>query len=196
MMNELEVVYYSLFLDKLEWATDGHDTDENLLMTGLSVKMFLNYKCEYSHIIQHLKKTRNVEERFNIWLGKRNDYEKSMIIPPRELNETYYMLTKQVNIYCKQNYIDHNFVVDQILQMSLPYSEGKHHQEKSAISSIDDTFEAPSNIFIKQNNPSQSSQIIFNNLNTNYNNLNLPHNHDQLNLLIKKNGQQQAGIFF
>jgi hypothetical protein len=43
MMNELEIVYLSLYLDKIGWVTEGYQIDENLLITGLSVKVIINY---------------------------------------------------------------------------------------------------------------------------------------------------------
>ncbi len=39
MMNEIEIVYFSLYLDKIGWITDGYQIDENLMITGLSVKV-------------------------------------------------------------------------------------------------------------------------------------------------------------
>lgn len=39
MMNELEIVYLSLYLDKMGWTTEGYQLDENLLITGISVKV-------------------------------------------------------------------------------------------------------------------------------------------------------------
>jgi hypothetical protein len=39
MMSELEIVYFSLYLDKIGWITEGYQIDENLMITGLSVKV-------------------------------------------------------------------------------------------------------------------------------------------------------------
>ena len=39
LMNELEIVYFSLYLDKMGWTTEGYQLDENLLITGISVKV-------------------------------------------------------------------------------------------------------------------------------------------------------------
>ena len=44
MMNELEIVYFSLYLDKMGWTTEGYQLDENLLITGISVKVNLIFK--------------------------------------------------------------------------------------------------------------------------------------------------------
>lgn len=80
----------------------------------------------FNYIIDHLsKKKKNIEERFNNWLKNKSEYYAQMAINPRELNERYNLLNRPFNSYCRTNYIDYNFVVDQILQMSLPYSEAK-----------------------------------------------------------------------
>ncbi len=71
-----------------------------------------------------------IKERFDNWLKLREDYKNFLTITPRELNERFKILSRPFNTYCKQNYIDYNFVVDQILQMSLPYSEGRPINDK------------------------------------------------------------------
>jgi hypothetical protein len=71
-----------------------------------------------------------IKERFDNWLKLKEDYKNFMTITPRELNERYSILNRPFNTYCKQNYVDYNFAVDQILQMSLPYSEGRPTSEK------------------------------------------------------------------
>lgn len=88
--------------------------------------MYLN--SNYSYIIEFLtKKKKDIEDLFNSWLHHKKDHYTQMTISPRELNERYNVLNKPFNTYCKTNYIDYNFVVDQILQMSLPYSEAKQN---------------------------------------------------------------------
>ena len=100
LMNELEIVYLSLYLDKMGWSTIGYPLDENLLLTGISVKMYLNQN--YSFIVEHLsKKRRNIEDRFNNWLSTKKDYHTTMTISPRELNERYKLSAKPFNAYCK-----------------------------------------------------------------------------------------------
>lgn len=84
----------------------------------------------YDHIVDHLGQKMKIKERFDNWLKLREDYKNFLTITPRELNERYKILSRPFNTYCKQNYIDYNFVVDQILQMSLPYSEGRPTNEK------------------------------------------------------------------
>jgi hypothetical protein len=90
--------------------------------------MYLNQN--YNFILEHLaRKKRNIEELFSSWLNMKSNYYNLMNISPRELNERYKVLSKPFNSYCKTNYIDNNFIVDQILQMSLPYSDNKNQED-------------------------------------------------------------------
>ena len=108
--------------------------------------MYLN--SNYSFIIEHLGKKIKIEERFNTWLTIKKDYYNTMTIAPRELNERYKLLSKPFDTYCKKNYIDYNFIVDQILQMSLPYSEGKGHDR--VLASQEQSLYEPTIHYVKQ----------------------------------------------
>jgi hypothetical protein len=120
----------------------------------------------YEYIFEHLsKKNPNIEELFNRWLLAKKDYGTTLTIAPREVHERFKLLNKPFNSYCKQNFIDHNFVVDQILQMSLPYSENnKQPHDKYSTGSFEGSVIEATHTF-KENNrsipPSQNS--------TNYN---------------------------
>lgn len=39
LMNELEIVYLSLYLDKMGWTTPGYSIDDNIMITGIAVKV-------------------------------------------------------------------------------------------------------------------------------------------------------------
>jgi hypothetical protein len=85
--------------------------------------MYLNNN--FNFLLEHFNRKTNFEDKFNLWLSNKKEFNSAMLIIPRELNERFKLLSKPFDTYCKQNFIDYNFIVDQILQMSLPYSEGK-----------------------------------------------------------------------
>ena len=39
LLNELELVYFSIYLDKLGWESPGFTLEDNLLLTALAVKV-------------------------------------------------------------------------------------------------------------------------------------------------------------
>jgi hypothetical protein len=85
--------------------------------------MYLN--SNFNFLLEHFNRKSNFEDKFNLWLSNKKEFNSAMLIIPRELNERFKLLSKPFDTYCKQNFIDYNFIVDQILQMSLPYSEAK-----------------------------------------------------------------------
>lgn len=87
--------------------------------------MYLNDNSNF--IIQYLNRTRyNYLNLFNNWLDSKKDYN-ILSIAARDVNTRFNQLIKPSNPFCKTNFIDFNFVVDQILQMSIPYNETKNH---------------------------------------------------------------------
>ena len=138
MMNELELVYFSIYLDTFGWKNNNVDIMEHFLMTGLSVKKFLNVNTEY------LENFLNNEypcllDKFNHWLKTEKDYNNLITISPRDVNERFRLLKRPYNTYCKNNFIDYNESVDRILHMSLPYNESaKQNNEIKMFHSLDE----------------------------------------------------------
>jgi hypothetical protein len=91
--------------------------------------MYLNQ--EYDYITDYIAKTNpSIKQLFDTWLNIKNSFLSQVNITPREVNERIKTFNKPFNAYCKINYIDNNFIVDQILQMSLPYSDGRNTDDK------------------------------------------------------------------
>jgi hypothetical protein len=86
--------------------------------------MYLNE--DVSYIVEYLSHKRdNIEGELAQWIARRPNFTSVMNISPRDVNERYKVLSRPINTYCKYDYIDNNYIVDKILQMSLPYSENR-----------------------------------------------------------------------
>ena len=130
MFTDLEIVYYSLFLDIFGWTNEYYDVKDNLIITGLSVKKFLNKDTDI--IENHLDKNyEDLYDKFNNWINSQNDFKKNISFNPIIVNERNNLLKKPFNCYCRNNYIDYNDAVDKILQLSLPYNEINKHTKKN-----------------------------------------------------------------
>ena len=131
MLNELEIVYLSLYFDNFGWKNQKLDLMDNFIITSLSVKKFLNSETEL--IENYLNENYpGIIEKFNLWFKNQKEFKNNLSISPRLINERFSLLKKSYNTYCKVNYIDYNGAVDKILQMSLPYNEGiRNHNEKN-----------------------------------------------------------------
>ncbi|MCQ2820081.1 MAG: hypothetical protein MJ252_22680, partial [archaeon] len=131
MLNNMELVYLSLFLDTYGWKNDNMNIYENFLVTGLCVKKYLNSDTE---IIENylISKYEGLKDKFKQWVINQNKIKGNVNITPRELNKRYKILNQGYNIFCRKNYIDFNDVVDRILKMSLPYNEGNKKIKKNS----------------------------------------------------------------
>ena len=128
MFTDLEIVYFSLYLDNFGWTNDYYDVKDNLVITGISVKKFLNKDIDI--IENHLDKVYDkIEEKYKNWINSQSDIKKNISFSPIVVNERNNLLKKPFNCYCKNNYIDYNDAVDKILQLSLPYNEINKHSK-------------------------------------------------------------------
>lgn len=122
MMTENEVVYYSIYLEKLGWSTPEYNIETYLNYVGFTVKIYLNTSINI--ISDYIKLSDPAFERnYLLFMDKHKGTWESINISPREVNKKHRELIRTNNIYCKQNYLDLNYIVDEVLAMSLPYSE-------------------------------------------------------------------------
>ena len=88
--------------------------------------MYLNE--DYHFILEELIRRRhNMISLINDWLKHKKDFN-MMSIPPRDLNKKFNSLSKPTNKYCKTDFIDHNNIVDYILQTSISYNESSKNK--------------------------------------------------------------------
>ena len=187
MFTDLEIVYFSLYLDNFGWTNEYYDVKDNLVITGISVKKFLNKDIDI--IENHLDKVYDkIEEKYKNWINSQSDIKKNISFSPIVVNERNNLLKKPFNCYCKNNYIDYNDAVDKILQLSLPYNEINKHSkinkklkndtEKKLIdltyenenSNEKKTFKNISFPMVESKNNNQNNQFFFNTINNQNNN--------------------------
>ena len=125
MLTDLEIVYFSLYLDIYGWENKYFDLVDNLILTALSVKKYLNEDIDI--IETHLSENyENIKDKFANWIKSQKDKNK-ITITPRMVNERNNLLKKPFNCYCRKNYIDYDDAVDKILHLSLSYNEINKH---------------------------------------------------------------------
>ena len=136
MMNEYELTIYSMILDEFGWSNIEFTEEEYLMFIGFFVK----HLCGDDELIilENIRQNGSlilIDEKYSNWKKLYNDKMKShRIFTYSEVNKRYKLLKRPFNIYCKNNYIDYNNVVEKILKMSLPYNESKQKEEEDIIS--------------------------------------------------------------
>lgn len=179
MLTDLEIVYYSLYLDNFGWTNDYYDVKDNLVITALSVKKYLNQDIDI--IENHLNKNyEKLEEKFDNWIKLQKNFQKNISIPPTQVNERNTLLKKPFNCYCRNNYIDYNDAVDKILKWSPSYNEINKYSKKNNFKTKNaiGTHEVDLTYGIEENNNDNYNEIN-KNLNSNIqqnNNININSN--------------------
>ena len=153
MMNEYELTIYSMILDEFGWSNIEFTEEEYLMFIGFFVK----HLCGDDELIilENIRQNGSlilIDEKYSNWKKLYNDKMKShRIFTYSEVNKRYKLLKRPFNIYCKNNYIDYNNVVEKILKMSLPYNESKQKEEEDIIS-IDENEKKNNNNKLKKIN--------------------------------------------
>ena len=135
MMNEYELTIYSMILDEFGWSNIEFSEEEYLMFVGFFVKQLSG--DDELIILENFKQKSSllIYEKYSNWKKLYNEKIKShRIFTYSEVNKRYKLLKRPFNIYCKNNYIDYNNVVEKILKMSLPYNESKQKEEEDIIS--------------------------------------------------------------
>jgi len=117
MMNEFEIILFSLYIDKISWENITNLLD--LILLAVATKDKTNKETKiikkklHSTIPDFFIKFNSFINKFSKEIEQNFDYI--------EINEQIKKLNKPHNLYCKQNYIDYNGVVDKIMELSQPY---------------------------------------------------------------------------
>jgi hypothetical protein len=118
LLNELELVVWSIYLEKFVWKDLGLPLETLLMYSAFAVKTYMN--DEITVFQTHLNsRFSNFTSRYNEWITK---HRSRMGIAPRELNTKFKKLTKPLISQDDVKVIDYNYYVDEILQISPPYS--------------------------------------------------------------------------
>ena len=193
LLNEFELILLSLYLEYIDISLylNTFTMEESLLFLCFYIKKISINDSQIEPINSYLKnKYQNFNQNYDKWYKinekKINDKSNFSYI---EINERFKEYNSPFNIYCGDNYIDYNYIVDRILTMSLPYVDVKKennnnnatiNNNNSILSSMNDN-----NI----SNSKENNNIINNNINNNNitNNINNNSNYSNVNKSIGEN---------
>ena len=134
MMNEYELTIFSMLLDEFGWSNINFSLNDYLMFVGFFVKKLSS--DDGLIIFDYIKKIDNsINDKYSNWKKIYNDKIKNHSnFTYSEVNKRFKLLKKPFNIYCQNNFIDYNNIVEKILKMSLPYNENKHKENEDIIS--------------------------------------------------------------
>ena len=179
LMNEFELLLLSLYLETLSISCqDLMSFKESLIFICFFIKKLTISEEKLSPINSFLiRKYQGFNDKFNIWVELNSSiFNKKLFFEYPEINERFKEFNKPHSIFCKNNYLDYNLIIDRILTMSIPYNENRNENiylNKKA-NNINNQLSGYNNIFNNQlnffpNNKNNQNYLI-NNDNINFNN--------------------------
>ena len=190
-LNEYELILLSLYLENINLPlyNELFNFEDSLLYLGFFIKKITLSEEELEPILYYLNKANenfkfNYERWYKILEKKLNE----LYFNHKEINQRFREYNQSFNEYCRNNYIDYNYIVDRILTMSLPYVDIK--KEKDNIDNVDnlintDNINNINNIHIDIKKDEVNNLINNNNLNENNFNCGCGTNND-INEINKK----------
>ena len=181
LMNEFELILLSLYLESIDISLypDIFAFKESLIYLCYFIKKLALSSEKLSPINSFLiRKYQGFDEKFNKWFQLYSPvFNNKLYFSYMEINQRFKEYNSSYSIYCKNNYIDYNLIIDRILTMSIPYNEGKSDNlfisRKENTNTSDLKIETVSGNSINTNsnnnlNKNKVNEILFQN-NNNYN---------------------------
>ena len=129
LLNEYELVLLSLYLEYINISLyiNIFNLDDSLLYLGFFIKKLTLENNELEPLLYHLnKKYENFQINYEKWYKLiEKKFKEGLYFHHKVINKRFREYNQPFNEYCRDNYIDYNYIVDRILTMSLPYVDVK-----------------------------------------------------------------------
>ena len=173
LLNEFELILLSLYLEYIDISLflDIFNMEESLLYLCYFIKKLSIDSNQLEPISSYLnKKYTNFDNNYEKWYKCNEKTINNKLFNYIEINQRFKEYNEPFSIYCGDNYIDYNYIVDRILTMSLPYVDVKKENNNNNI-----TFH--NNSLLSSNNENNNATSNNNNNNSsNYKNNNYANN--------------------
>ena len=200
LMNEFELLLLSLYLESIDLSSckDIISFKDSLIYLCYFIKKITLSSEKISPIYSFLnRKYQNFEDKFKKWFEYNSSiFNNKLYFSYSEVNTRFKEYNQSHSIYCKNNYIDYNLIIDRILTMSIPYNESKTDNLFIDTNINKDLGKKRNNEIINYNNSLENKinieqKFLFNNDNinnlNNYINKNITINSDQIYLSKNNN---------
>ena len=128
-LNEIELVYLTLLLDKIGWGNKSIDYWNYFHCLGVYTKEFSVGELYVEEYLEgkdeFMKKYRDIINQKIII-----DYEENKFTT-KEINQRYKELTKPINSFCRKNFINYNNIVDKIFNSTQTYQSKNNKKTKN-----------------------------------------------------------------
>ena len=136
LLNEFELILLSLYLEYIDISLflDIFNMEESLLYLCYFIKKLSIDNNQLEPISSYLnKKYTNFDNNYEKWYKCNEKTINNKLFNYIEINRRFKEYNEPFSIYCGDNYIDYNYIVDRILTMSLPYVDVKKENNNNNI---------------------------------------------------------------
>ena len=133
-MNEIEVAYYTIALDKI--GVNYKDIDHWLYFSilGVATKKLCGKEEDCFLLINKLsKKNQKFIDEYSAFINDNKIIAQisNNQISLQQINQRFILLSKPVNTYCRKNYLNFQGIIDNIVKLSQPYLKDILIQKKA-----------------------------------------------------------------
>ena len=120
-LNEIEVAFMTLLLDKLDWAFNNIDHWTYFYLLGIHTKKIVSGEDASDDF---LNSKEEIRDKYTTFVNDDTVEElENNKIKTQEINIRYKELNKPINSYCRKNFINYTSVADKIVKLSQPYEK-------------------------------------------------------------------------
>jgi hypothetical protein len=174
LMNEFELLLLSLYLESVNISVsdDIKTFKESLIFICFFIKKLTLSTEKLSPINSFLiRKYQGFDDKFNKWFESNSSiFNQKLYFSYAEINQRFKEFNKPCSIFCKNNYLDYNLIIDRILTMSIPYNEnkGENSINKKLLTTSSDINNSVNNLFVNSSKNSYNNQNDLKNFYPNY----------------------------
>ena len=133
-MNEIEVAYYTIALDKI--GVNYKDIDHWLYFSilGVATKKLCGKEEDCFLLINKLsKKNKKFIDEYSAFINDNKIIAQisNNQISLQQINQRFILLSKPINTYCRKNYLNFQGIIDNIVKLSQPYLKDILIQKKA-----------------------------------------------------------------
>ena len=130
LMNEFELLLLSLYLESIDITLyiEDFSFEESLIFLCYFIKKLTLFPETLSPLNSFLiRKYQGFQDKYNKWFQLNSVvFNNKLFFSYIEINQRFKEYNIPYSVYCKNNYIDYNLIIDRILTMSIPYNECKN----------------------------------------------------------------------
>ena len=125
LMTELEIVTFTILLDRIGWKHNIIEPWTYLSILGIYSKALIGKEKESALLLDIFSHENNeIGKLYNYIVEEiKNNIDEEKILNIKSINKRFNKLNRPINSYCKKDFINYNGVVDKLIKWSQPYGE-------------------------------------------------------------------------